>query len=351
MKHPSEWNEEYLLNLPDYEPNHIEFKGRKALDITLSEVKSDDVKNTLSKAISAFANSGGGLIVYGIKNPQPGKPLMVDDGGIPIFLKGRQTAKEWLEDIIPHLTDLPLSDFHVYPIEKSEVGSQFAEGHSVYIVEIPNSEQAPHQANDNKYYIRAGGKSQPIGHQLVTDIMGRKHHPILNLEIYTQSNLGYIEETNWLERNEDGNTTKRSATLFIELKNNGNIYAQYINCFIYVPVMPSENFHDKDKKIINGITYRILTKNNTQRDLIKVNPSPTPSHNSEYGPSWFNPLLPSLTLTWKLPLSNAINPWKNSLNILWEIYADNAPVKKGEIAFKRLKHLSKDGENLTYKQD
>ncbi len=151
MKPPSEWDEDYLLNLPSTEPTHLEFKGRKKLDLTLPNVDENDVKATLSKALSAFANSGGGVLVYGIENPQQGKPLEIDDGGIDIAIKGRSSTKEWLEDVIPNLTDYPLPSFDVYVIERKNPASQIAPGRAIFVGEIPDSEKAPHQANDNIY--------------------------------------------------------------------------------------------------------------------------------------------------------------------------------------------------------
>lgn len=347
MKHASEWNEEYLLNLPAYEPNHIEFKGKKSLDLTVTGANPDKVKNTLSTALSAFANSGGGMIVYGVKDPEPEKPLLIDDGGIPLSIKSRQSTKEWLEDVIPHLTDLPLSDFHVYPIERKTDDSQIAEGHAVFIIEVPNSERAPHQANDNKYYIRAGGKSQPIGHQLVMDIMGRRQHPIIELQLYIQSNLDFVGESHWLEGLEDEKSKNRHANLYATLKNAGYVYAQYVNCFIYIPVLPNsaENI-SSSIKTIDGRRYFVLTKENTSRDLIqKVERQGVVGilQGTEYGPSWFKPILPSLELSWEVPFPNNINPYKGNHKLLWEVYADNAPVNKGEIEIKNIRLLSRDG--------
>jgi len=102
MREPKDWDEEYLLNLPIGEFDWLEAKGRRGLDLTLSSVDENDVKSTMSKAISAFANSGGGTLVFGLANPN--KQWQVDDGGIDLAIK-KPNTREWLEDIIPTLVD------------------------------------------------------------------------------------------------------------------------------------------------------------------------------------------------------------------------------------------------------
>ena len=37
MKPPSEWDEDYLLNLPSLEPTNLDFKGRGGLDLTAAK--------------------------------------------------------------------------------------------------------------------------------------------------------------------------------------------------------------------------------------------------------------------------------------------------------------------------
>src|SRR5260370_41600067 len=51
-----------------------------------------------------------------------------------------------------------------------------------YIVDMPDSERAPHQSKrDSKYYVRLGGRSQPASHKLIEDIRNRRRHPVLEL--------------------------------------------------------------------------------------------------------------------------------------------------------------------------
>jgi hypothetical protein len=177
VKPAREWDEAYLLNLPAGEFNWLEVKGRKALDLTVETVLETAVKENLSKAISALANSGGGQLIFGLSDPVRGV-YHVDDGGVDLRVKGRST-REWLEDIITVSVDPQPLRFNVYVVTSGASTSEIGAGRGVFIVDIPDSEQAPHQASDNRYYARVAGKSRPIGYRMVLDIMGRRRAPDL----------------------------------------------------------------------------------------------------------------------------------------------------------------------------
>lgn len=94
MKPTVEWDEQHILGLPSGELDWVEFKSSKSLDLTIADVKESDVRNELSKQLSAFSNSGGGTLVYGITDPAPGKPHAVDAGGVLLRCKGKSTKPE-----------------------------------------------------------------------------------------------------------------------------------------------------------------------------------------------------------------------------------------------------------------
>ena len=170
MKPPAEWTERDLYDLPLGEFDWLEIKGRKALDLTVPGVVEAQVRESLSKAISAFANTGGGVLVLGLQNPDDA--WRVDDGGVLLNIKGRST-REWLEDVVPELVELRLQRFNVYVVRPTISDSQIGADRGVFLVDVGDSDDAPHQAQDHRYYARVGGKSRPIGHRLVADIFNR----------------------------------------------------------------------------------------------------------------------------------------------------------------------------------
>jgi len=174
MKPVRDWDEEYVINrIPPGEHDWVEFKGRRGLDLTLSNVKESDVLKELAVQLSAFANTGGGTIVYGISDAQAGQAREVDNGGVALNIKGG--TKEWLEDVIPTRLEYELTDFNVYVITENHGGQTVDDGRGIFLIQVGDSEAAPHQSrSDMKYYARVGGKSRPIGHRMVMDIAGRR---------------------------------------------------------------------------------------------------------------------------------------------------------------------------------
>lgn len=344
MKPVNEWDEEYLLSLHLGEFDWFEVKGRKALDLTLSGVEEPKVLDTLAKAVSAFANSGGGQLVLGLKNPSGQETeWLVDDGGISTSIKGKISTKEWLEDIIPNLVEFPLTKFNIYPITPNNGKTQIASGRALYVIDIADSAKAPHQSRrDNKYYARIAGKSYPINHKMVMDIVGRQQYPKIELEFeierkfikgetrdgLTPSYL-YLGGTKPFEK--DTNIYK----LLIRARNTGKVFAQYINSFILIPI---ELLSTQEVKVwktrrlekIDGKNYIRYYKENTIRDAIDNS-----GLHTEYGPSRYDPILPGRSHTWKITLQhNTKNLTRDDLIIKWTAYADNAPPNSGEISIK-----------------
>lgn len=346
---PSEWNEDYILNLPIGEFDWLEIKGRRGLDLTLEQVKEHAIKANLSKAISAFANSGGGNLVFGLCDPKGS--WQVDDGGIALAVKTPNT-REWLEDIIPTLVDNPLRSFNVYVIQGASEHSQIADGRGIFVIQIHDSEQAPHQANDNIYYARVGGKSRPINHRFVSDIFNRRQHPTIQLEFEIRSTKHYPTKSlsNLTQPFPSYTRHKPEKTTYYELvvhaKNVGRVYAQYVNCVIDMPsvLIPEEQreYSPYDLQIIDNVEYVSWEKRNTQRDFIK---SGSGFGNNEYGPSRYDPILPGLSYSWDWYItSNFLELDLTTLKIRWQVYADNATMQVGEVMLKdvELFHLEYD---------
>src|SRR5882672_9914944 len=90
------WKEEDVVALPPGEHDYFDRKsGRIFAD--------PDFRKDFAKALSAFANSGGGHLVMGVANDG------TFDGCEPV--RGRTSTREWLEQIIPELVAEPLTKF------------------------------------------------------------------------------------------------------------------------------------------------------------------------------------------------------------------------------------------------
>lgn len=167
MKPVSEWTRDDLEKLiadDIRESLTLDYKSSPSLG------KESKQRNELSKDVSAFANSAGGTIIYGILEKNQ-KPYQIDDGCDDALI-----SREWLEQTIGTLIQPRVQGLMIRQIPLSE-------GRSAYAVTIPQATSlAPHQANDNKYYRRFNFASVPMEDYEVRDTIRRATTPELHVE-------------------------------------------------------------------------------------------------------------------------------------------------------------------------
>lgn len=172
-KQPWEWLEDDLLRMKEIgtqEKLHLEFKESAAL------TKEDREKNDLSKFVSAFANTDGGTIIYGVKevgNP-PSRFGDIDDGFDPSVI-----SPEYIEDVIASRIERPISGIRINPVMLTKTHP----GRVAYVIHVPISYDAPHQAHNNKYYMRHNFKCEPMADWQVRDVQNRRTKPLVDVEI------------------------------------------------------------------------------------------------------------------------------------------------------------------------
>ena len=168
-KPPSAWTEADILALIDNaveEGPTLEYKACGSLQ------KTDSHRKEVSKDVSAFANSGGGTIVYGIieKNHVPER---VDTGFDP-----NDITKEWLEHVINGTIQPRINGLHINSVHLDATSPQRV----AYVVSVPQGLTA-HQASDKRYYKRFNFESVPMEDYEIRDVMNRLKHPLLVPEI------------------------------------------------------------------------------------------------------------------------------------------------------------------------
>jgi len=131
--------------------------------------KSEGKKREISKDVSAFANSAGGTIVYGVEEDKH-LPTGIDMGYDP-----HDISKEWLEQVINSTIERRIDSIQIKEISLSGPKA----GKSIYVVHIPQSLRAPHMAADNRFYKRFNFESVAMEEYEVRDVARRLAAPDL----------------------------------------------------------------------------------------------------------------------------------------------------------------------------
>jgi hypothetical protein len=160
-----------LINNGIEEGINIEFKAGPALS------KNELVKKEISKDISAFANSSGGIIIYGLNE-------INHKANSFSFIDGNVFSKEWLEQVINSTIQRNIEGLRIFPIRNNGKIEE-----SIYVVQIPESLDAPHMNKDKKFYRRGHFESVAMEEYEVRNLYGRKSKSKLAIASYSISHI------------------------------------------------------------------------------------------------------------------------------------------------------------------
>lgn len=196
-----------LIDAATQENSALEYKACAALENT------EPRKNELSKDVSAFANSGGGELIYGVLE-QDNIPTGLDTG----FDPAGPIKREWIEQVIGSRIKPKIQDIVIRPIALTGPNA----GRFAYVLEIPQSHTA-HQAADKKYYKRRNFIAEAMEDYEIRDVLNRAKTPLLRPRISAHRNA-----------NPGGDVT--DYWLKIVLHNEGDVSARRIRFELGVPL-------------------------------------------------------------------------------------------------------------------
>jgi len=304
-KSPIEWEKSdiyQLINDGVEENLHLEYKACGAL------AKTDGKKKEISKDVSAFANSDGGVIIYGVKEfdetDKKHLPEKVEDGFDPSMI-----SKEWLEQVITSNIQPKINGLTIKPIPTG------IDNKVIYIVVIPKSSTA-HQAGDKRYYKRYNFESVPMEDYEIRDVMNRGRVPIVE-PVFAERYLSDFK---------DG---KPGYELNVKLVNTGKVVIKHFRLEISLPkdLILDARGHSQEEDYYRVVptvygrgescVYRKLSFINSSGQLVIF-------------PGEELLLLPSIVA----PIRNIVYSQHSPIYkfmLKWRIYADEMPYKEGEI--------------------
>jgi hypothetical protein len=196
---------------------HVDFKQKH--DRRDSNLADDDKKN-LAKAVSGFANSGGGVLIWGIEDKTMSPKPITD---VQHFVTS-------LLELAPQVTD-PI----VLDIDGDWIPSDAKSGQEGFgAIFIPESLLPPHRVIlnykdiKNHYYVRSGGSFVVASHTQLEDMFGRRPKPKLALS--TKVVIG----------SQSGSKHQLYVILGIENKGRGSAKAPFLSVEVHPPYQISQ---------------------------------------------------------------------------------------------------------------
>jgi hypothetical protein len=240
------WDESRLRNLirDGIEENlNLEYKSAPALN------RQGRAIIEITKDISAFANSAGGVLIYGIaefhEQARCHSPERIDP------VDRTQFSKEWLEHIAAQIRPR-IPDLKIYSVQLSTHAN-----HVAYVLEIPQGGTA-HQAVDHRYYRRYNFESVPMVDHEIRDILHRKTHPLIlvgaNIHVWPKpDNRGFC------------------GRLIFDIHNESDVFARYLLLVAIVPIRISGKLVSYDDATVEetegGTGYKLAYTNHAAAPL------------------------------------------------------------------------------------
>lgn len=211
------------------------------------EYKAPDVLNNpgkLSEWTSAFLNAGGGLMIIGIHEDYPNKKDKVKARIFPTRIEfvSKDYTKERMEQLIhSHVRGSTRPVINIHAIRSDADPSE-----AVYLIEMPEADNPPYQASDDRYYRRLNATKYPMMHWEIADFFGKRRKPLLS--------------ANFEITKVDINDSEYSFGLRVFVNNRGKAVAKYARITVSF----------ENVKVVGGIKGRIQRIDELRNNLPSI---------------------------------------------------------------------------------
>ena len=205
----SEWNKQRLDQMiADGVEESLSLDYKRADSLA----KTDGKKAEVTKDVSAFANSTGGVLIYGVAefgdDARRHLPEQLDP------MRRTEISKEWLDQVIQTIQP-QIEGLVIHPVTISEQDNTVC-----YVVEVPQSDTA-HMARDHRYYKRHNFNALAMEDYEVRDVMNRTTHPKIRASIFVNKRAGGF---------------KPEGVILVKLENTGRVLARNVMVELELPL-------------------------------------------------------------------------------------------------------------------
>jgi hypothetical protein len=284
---------------------NLEFKAGAKLDNLNDRARSDLIVD-----VTAFANAGGGTVIYGLGEIQrDGKSYA---GTISPVQDPRMT-QDRLREIIVSNTDPVLRGFTITHIPAGDG--------SIFVVNVEEGDTAYQNTCDRRYYGRIDASAQPMHGFAIRDVMNRRTRPHVTASLQAVSRG-------------DVRGDRREYLLLGKLKNEGNLTAHHWALRVAIPNVIgthvgqlAPHMRGVGAERIEGVTYTWYRYLSERMD----------GHTLRILPGEILDLRESFHETAELVLRVGSNDQRpildNAPAVYWELFVDDAPKQKGELLY------------------
>jgi hypothetical protein len=211
----SEWTKQRLEQMiADGVEESLTLDYKSAASLSKASGGQPDRKAELVKDVTAFANSSGGVLIYGVAEYKDAAHKHLPERIDPI--QRSDISKEWIDQIIQTIQPR-IDGVVIHPVEIDDQQNTVC-----YVVEIQQSHTA-HQARDHVYYKRQNFTNCPMEDYEVRDVMGRRTQPrvVVSARFVVYPHL---------------NSDETNGALIFDLHNESDVLARFVRLVVDAPI-------------------------------------------------------------------------------------------------------------------